>query len=888
MADSDSRLAPTAGAEPILAPTPLPPTVLDEAPTPAAETGHNRARLTDAPPAAPEAALPQVPGYEVLGRLGHGGMGVVYEARDPTLNRRVALKMVRDGVLATAEQLARFQAEARAVARLSHPNVVHIFEIGEHNGQPWFALELVEGGSLAQRLSVVPLPPAEAATLIETLARAVQHAHEAGIVHRDLKPANVLLTKDGQPKITDFGLAKELEAEVFLTHTASGALLGTPSYMAPEQAWGQARAIGPAADVYALGAILYECLTGRPPFIASKLLDVLEMVRSQEPTPPRRLRPEVPHDLETICLKCLRKEPWQRYGSAAELADDISRWRRGEPIRARRATLTERAVKWVRRRPTAAALVAVTVVAAAVISLGLWRSARQADEAERRDRTAKEEMRRERYPATLAQAEDALATGRTDEARRLLEEECPADLRGWEWHYLKGLVDGQSTPDAYLARGANVAGAAALGDRFAAVGRDGAPVLWGAVTGQPAGRVPLKLNGEAVGLAASADGKRLAWAVARPAAEKVVPPRDEKPKDARQARRHGARDGLVALREDKGGRVQQAAPMLVRSEVVIWDVPAGRPLGPAPVIDMAVNGLALSPDGKRLALACGPRITLHRPPPPGPEKMPARAFPDKVGRGPRLDDALACADEAVALALFAPVDGGNVPIPLDTGRLVVWDVEAGKELLRVEHDHTLTAVAWRPDGAGLAVALLDGTVRTITPDGRAGLTLRVGAAALSLAYDPAGERLAVGDAEGIAHVFRAGDGQPLLVLRDHSDPVTAVAFSPDGGRLVTASVDRTAKVWEAATGRRLLTLRGHDATLVATAFDGSGRVLLTADYEGRLVFWGGNAPDGGGRRPGKAANRRVVGPSEGSADGPSVPVPDAAEKKKEEKKEEKE
>jgi serine/threonine-protein kinase len=313
-------------------------------------------------------APPVVPGYEVLGVLGRGGMGVVYRARQASLNRLVALKMIRGGQ-ASAEDLTRFRTEAEAVARLQHPNVVQIHEVGEHDGLPFFSLELLEGGSLSGRLDGTPLPPRQAAQLVRTLAGAVHEAHRRGIVHRDLKPANVLLSGDGVPKITDFGLAKLLDAAAGLT--ATGEVMGTPSYMAPEQTGQTTDSIGPATDVYALGAILYELLTGRPPFKAATPLDTLFQVVNQEPVPPRQLQPKVPRDLETICLRCLRKEPARRYASADALADDLGRFLQGQPIQARPTGLGERCVKWVRRQPALAALLAVCAVTVAGAIVGV-------------------------------------------------------------------------------------------------------------------------------------------------------------------------------------------------------------------------------------------------------------------------------------------------------------------------------------------------------------------------------------------------------------------------------------------------------------------------------------------------------------------------------------
>src|SRR6516162_3802047 len=315
----------------------------------------------------PSTGLPQVPGYEVEAVLGRGGVGVVYRARHLALKRTVALKMLAAGHPHSAER-ARFRAEAEAVARLQHPNIVQIHEVGEADGRPFIALEYVAGGSLAERLAGQFLPPRDAARLVAALAEAMHLAHSRNLVHRDLKPANVLLAGEAdtpvgqcQPKVTDFGLVRQLDADS--GQTCDGAVIGTPSYMAPEQAEGRARSAGPAADVYALGAILYECLTGRPPFEGATPLETLLQVRTREPAAPSTLNRQAPRDLETICLKCLRKQPEQRYSSARELADDLGRFVRGEPVTARPVGRLERIAKWMRRNPTVACLSAVAALA---------------------------------------------------------------------------------------------------------------------------------------------------------------------------------------------------------------------------------------------------------------------------------------------------------------------------------------------------------------------------------------------------------------------------------------------------------------------------------------------------------------------------------------------
>jgi serine/threonine-protein kinase len=358
--------------------------------------------------------------YQVLGEIGRGGMGVVYEARHEKLNRVVALKMILAGSYAAKDDLHRFRTEAQAVARLQHPNIVQVYEIGEHERKPFFSLEYCSGGSLDRKLNRTPMPPKEAAQLVQTLARAMQAAHAANVIHRDLKPANVLLGADGTPKITDFGLAKKLDD---VGQTQTGAIMGTPSYMAPEQAEG--KSVGPLADVYALGAILYDCLTGRPPFKAATSYDTILQVVSEEPVPPRQLNGNVPKDLQTICLKCLHKAPEARYASAAELADDLRRYQQGEPILARPAGLAERAVKCVRRRPAAALLAGVGGLALVALiggwiffTLRLDEEKRQA--VEQRDEAIRQKKRAEKEQK-IALAERTKAQNQSKRASHLLE-----------------------------------------------------------------------------------------------------------------------------------------------------------------------------------------------------------------------------------------------------------------------------------------------------------------------------------------------------------------------------------------------------------------------------------------------------------------------------------
>jgi WD40 repeat protein/predicted Ser/Thr protein kinase len=738
----------------------------------------NATPLHAGPPTLAAAGAPppaDLPGYEILGMLGRGGMGVVYRARQKGLDRVVALKMIRSGADAGPEQRERFQREAEAVARLQHPNIVHVYEVGTHDGLPFFSLEYVAGGSLAARLAGTPLPAPEAARLVETLGRAVDHAHALGIVHRDLKPANILLGADGTAKVTDFGLAKRLDADS--GQTQSGAILGTPSYMAPEQAAGRGKDVGPAADVYALGAILYECLTGRPPFRAATPLDTVVQVLSEEPVPVRRLQPQVPRDLETVCLKCLAKPPHRRYASAADLADDLQRFVRGEPVRARPTPAWERVVKWARRRPALAALAGVSVLAAAVLLLvGLVYDARlrvawhEADDQRRAAVTAGAETRQaltnlqdQFYLSQVLLAQRQWQANDVRSAEEALAA-CPADRRRWEWYYqqrqchLERLTLPADAREAICVAFSPDGTLLATGDGDSFFMEKPALVkLRDAATG----RVRSTLRGHTACVAAlafSPDGQRLASA---------------------------SLDLGILERYRHPDR-----PPPPRGEVILWDVTSGKEL-------RRLGGFAcvsFSPDGKAVATGgSAPKVWDAA---TGEERF---APPGGTGRVSRIafgpDGKLLAWSSRGELARDA---AGKLTSPTVT---TVWDVAARREVFRLPDVGEVTDLAFHPDGKRLAVAGTDQLLR----------------------------------------VWDVTTGRAVLTIAGHADAVDGLAFSRDGKRLATGGLDQAVKVWDADTGREVLRLPGHAGQVHGVAFGQAGAgpavVLASASGDGTFKIW---------------------------------------------------
>jgi WD40 repeat protein/predicted Ser/Thr protein kinase len=803
-------------------------------------------------------------------------MGVVYKARQRDLNRLVALKVLRRGAYASAEELARFRREARVLASLRHPNVVQVYDAGEHDGCPYLVLELVDGGTLAQHAGEALLAPSQVAVLVETLARAMHAAHTQGIVHRDLKPSNVLLAQDGTPKVTDFGLAKRVEAGRRLTQDY--ALLGTPSYMAPEQVEGKTDRITPTTDVYGLGAILYTLLTGRPPFQGATLL-TLQQVRFKQPVRPRDLRHGVPQDLETICLRCLEKDPGRRYGSAAELADDVQRFRRGELISARCAAASARALRRPWGRRWLAGALAGAVMCVAVLSVvGVWRWARPSEGgATDRDIVAPPGTPAAGSPGGPVQVTGGdSAEARVPADRVILELlEVPETARV----FLDGQDKGNqrrfelqvSQPGEYKT----------IELRVELPGANSPIVLPVLVRGgwQPV-RMPLPK------LAASRPDPADRWGgpirpdtailelLELPDGAKVfVDDREQRAQrrvelgsfKAGEWQTHELRVELPGAKEPftrsvllRGGWLariplpEQAGA--ARPELVVQTGHTGR-----------VTSVAFNRDGSRILTGSSDKTANLWGAASG-RKL--RAFEGHVGQ--------------VLAVAFSP-DAGQVLTGSEDGTAILWETADGRALTAFQgHKGWITSVAFSPDGKQVLTGSTDkmailwdaasgrrlrafeaheGAVYGVafSPDGKTVLTGSADRTALlwdmgdntrpprkfhgqhrdgiyTVAFNPKGTQIVTGSHDSTAILWDLEKGQPVQRF-SHEGWVNAVAFSPDGKIVLTGSDDKTARLWDAGTGQPIGTSLAQGAEVKAVAFSPDGKQAITGAEDGTVVLW---------------------------------------------------
>ncbi|HEY7315875.1 MAG TPA: protein kinase [Gemmataceae bacterium] len=786
-------------------------------------------------PVGPLAVGPRVPGFEILRELGRGGMAVVYLARQTKLNRLVALKMILSGGHAGVADLERFRAEAEAIAQLRHPHIVEIYSVGEHGGRPFFVLEFVDGGTLAQKLDS-PLAPVAAAHLLEMLARGIHAAHQHGIIHRDLKPANILLSTKNEeqsangekqtsawsfvldtsylPKIADFGLAKQLDADHGKTRT--GAILGTPSYMSPEQAGGK-KNLGPAADVYSLGAILYECLTGKPPFKADSPLDtVLEVIAGQV-TPPRRLQPKIPRDLETICLKCLHKEPPRRYGTAQALAEDLRRFQEGVPILARPTPAWERSWRWLWRRPAALAaivlLLAVLSVVGILYSKTLYRVVANRGQVvvESIDPGVRLLIRREgrevavlepgrEKPLTLDAGDYDIEVVDAPEGLELSAEHFTVTRNGREVIQVRKEVVGELR-------------------RF-----DGHRGPVHALALSPDGRIALSGSGQP-----GSDRTLRLWDVAT----------------GHELRRLGRQDTdveTVAFAPDGRSALSAGSDGIVR----LWDVQTGEMVRTFEGHKGAVHGVVFSPDGRQV-LSCGADKTL-------------RLWDAATGNAIRT---LEGHTDVVWSAAFHP-DGDRIVSAGADRTLRLWDTASGKERADFPKLHAgwVVCVAFHPDGHVLASGSVDGLVRIW--DARTGkITRRLRGhtkAVTRVAFTPDGRHIVSSSADRTIRLWDAAAGRELRKLTGHTDGVLALALAPDGRHVLSAGGANLDEQW--VKGRdfslrwwalprvspkplsqpsepvgELLVLRGHTAEVQPVAFSPGGEYILSGGWDSTVRLW---------------------------------------------------
>jgi WD40 repeat protein/tRNA A-37 threonylcarbamoyl transferase component Bud32 len=768
-----------------------------------------------------------VPGYDIQSVIGSGGMGVVYKARHRALHRTVAIKMVREAELREPGARERFYAEATACARLQHPNIIQIFEVGtaeprlgEQSPSPFIAFEFADGGNLVP-LTQKPQPAREAAQIIEKLARAIHAAHQLGVIHRDLKPANVLLTADGEPKVADFGVAKQLWAERDAegrSVTLAGTVVGTPEYMAPEQAGGLPPA--PAVDIYALGVILYQLLTARAPFQGATPAETFALIQHQEPVSPRQFQPGLSRDLETICLKCLEKEPSRRYASAEALADDLQRMLDDQPILARRASWPEMIWRWCQRNPLVAASLAGAVgtflVAFALVSWSYVRAeAALQDEAwQRQEAQRKGELERwERYRVTIAASTAAFGSN-VDNARRLLRL-APEEYRNWEWRHLRSRLD-RARNVLSLDGGTAVRAEVSPEGRLALLANSQQTFqLWDTAGPRPVKGFTLRPGWRYISM--GHDGRTLLFATA----DNTVVLRDAEEARADAVLRctgpiisaWASQDGARAVTWVKDGTIQ------------LWDRQTQKVVRASRHLRSGIRNMTVDAACRRAALwehgQPGVQvIDLER----GAEVVEF----SRTGAGVRFCYFNAASDRLLTLEAFP------------SNRLRLWGLPEGR-LLAVMRGHTnnVHTAAFSPDETRIASCSSDQTV--CLWDAASGRTLarfkgHRGPVTV-LAFSPDGTRLVSAGRDHVLRLWDASNGEPLAVLNGHTGDVLAVNFTSDGRTIVSGSVDGTVRLWDARAMEQDGALRGHQSFVYGVAFHPDGRRVASASWDGSARIW---------------------------------------------------
>ncbi len=733
--------------------------------------------------------------YELLEEIARGGMGTVWRARQLSLDRMVALKLLRAAEFARPEDAERFRAEAAAVASLQHPHIVALHEFGEHQGQPWFSMDFIEGRTLAQLVRDQPLSPPHAAELLKTIAEAIAYAHARGILHRDIKPSNILLDQNGQPRVADFGLAKRFvvppsggpgakPAEAGTASeppeggtpnplTLSGQLLGTPNYAPPEQLAVHRGTLGPPSDVYALGAVLYEMLTGRPPFLAATIEATLLQVIDTEPVSPRLLNPAVPIDLETICLKCLEKEPTRRYATAQALVEELSRFLHGKPILARPIGVVGQLWRWCRRKPgwaTAGALTHLLVVAVVLVTVvARIRLAEQAEVVRRNSYVsdihlvaqaieannlahATELLDKWRpgfvVPASAGSASNGSSAGRADRLKAGLQ----TDLRGFEWFYFDRLC--QSDELLTVGSHANVVTSLAFspdGRRLASGSFDGEVRVWELSLGDPERGI------HSASADSTSDGRNKFRAPSRLLG--LV--------------RHASRINALAFSPDNRTLASGSADKSVR----LWDAMTLREFGPPLPQTAEIAAVAFSTNSQHLAVASFETFTVWN-----------------------LDTRTEISRQPIPAWQRAAIssDLNTLALGQADGSVTLWDAVSRSQLARLTgHTDIVLPVTFSADARWLAAGSFDNTVSV---------------------WDVASRRL-------------------LVKLTNHIASVSALAFSPDNTRLASVSYDQRVKLWDTTTWRELATFKGHRGAIWSVAFSPDNHYVATGGKDGTVRLW---------------------------------------------------
>jgi WD40 repeat protein len=717
--------------------------------------------------------------FELGKRLGDGAMGVVFGARQVSLNRSVAVKVIRHGLFAAEADLKRFRIEVEAVAQLDHPRIVPIYGVGEDQDCHYFSMKLIPGGSLDERLPAYTSDPRAAARLVAEVARAIQHAHDRGILHRDLKPSNILLDEEGEPLVTDFGLAKVSGDDSSLTQ--SGAILGTPSYMAPEQASGHKLAVTALTDVYGLGAVLYALLTGRPPFVANTILETIEQVRGRSPTPPSRINPRVGRDLETICLRCLEKDPWRRYPSSQALAEDLRRWLDGEPIAARPVGAAARAWMWSRRNPILAGLLAALGVLAAGTTWQWWRAeglllqARHDASSEAIDHALSICAQGDvgRGILRLAEALETAPSGAAD-----LKRAVRANLVAWSQHQTQ-LTNRLKHSDVVHFVAFSPDGRTAV-----TASLDGTARLWDGLTGKPRGE-PLRHEGCVLQAAFSPDSRL-----------------------------------VVTASLDRTAR--------------LWEVHSGRPRGAPLRHRNPIRSVAFSPDGRTVLTGSndgGAQIWELASERPLGEPLRHQGWLQQVGFRPDGGVAITAGQGDSAVRLWDLRTGGMIgqPIPYYPGRR---NNRSSRFFACSGSGAFILTAGWWRSGQEQCAQLWDAT--NCEPLGPP-LCHDGGIRAVDLSRD--GSVAMTGGDDRTARLWDARSGKPLCDPLRHAQRVLAVALNDSGTLAVSGSEDRTARLWKVPSGEPMGDPLHHPGYVLAVAFRPDGKAVLTGCDDGAARLW---------------------------------------------------